>query len=166
MNDAAQSVPDLIRRYGEGPARLETAFAQLPKDAVKWRPGPDKWSAHEVVCHCADSETNAAMRIRYLLCEENPVILGYDQAHWARKLDYHAQPLPPALATVRAVREHTAALLRRLPAEAWERAGRHTESGSYTARQWLEVYAEHLEKHARQIERNLTAWRAEQTRPA
>ena len=25
---------------------------------MKWRPGKGKWSVHEVVCHCADSETN------------------------------------------------------------------------------------------------------------
>ncbi len=68
--------------------------------------------------------------------------------------------LAAALATVRAVRDSTAHLLRRLPGEAWARAGRHTESGRYTAEDWLRLYAEHLEVHARQIEANLAAWRA------
>ncbi len=74
--------------------------------------------------------------------------------------DYHAAPLGPALDTVRAVRANTAALLRRLPESAWSAAGTHTESGRYTARDWLEVYAEHLEKHARQIDRNMEAWKS------
>jgi hypothetical protein len=149
---------DLIRRYAEGPARLKAAFEKVPAQARKWRPAEGRWSAHEVVCHCADSESNAALRIRYLLAEKDPLIVGYDQEEWARSLDYHAHPWEPALATVEAVRAHTVALLRRLPDEAWSKTGKHTESGRYTAEDWLRIYAEHLEKHAGQIERNLAAW--------
>jgi len=152
----------LIDRYARGPEKLKAALAAVPEDARKWRPGPGKWSAHEVVCHCADSESNAALRIRYLLAEKDPLIVGYDQDVWARALDYHAHPLEPALDTVEAVRANTTALLRRIPEEAWSREGRHTESGRYTAEDWLTIYAEHLEKHSRQIERNLEAWRASQ----
>ena len=65
-----------------------------------------------------------------------------------------------ALATVRAVRANTAVVLRRLPDEAWTRVGRHTASGRYAARDWLTIYAEHLEIHAKQIEANLAAWEA------
>jgi len=157
--DAAER-DDRIRRYEEGPARLAQALAKVPEAARKWRPAPGRWSAHEIVCHCADSETNAALRIRYLVAEPAPTILGYDQDAWAARLDYHAHPVEPALRTVEAVRAHTVALLRRLPPEAWAREGRHTESGRYTARDWLVVYSEHLEKHAAQIEANLAAWEA------
>jgi hypothetical protein len=149
----------LIRRYEEGPAKLVAAFAKVPPEARKWRPGEGKWSAHEVVVHCADSETNAAARIRYLAAEPEPKILGYDQAHWANALDYHGAPLEPAMATVQAVRANTAALLRRLPEAAWSAEGTHTESGRYGSEDWLAVYAEHLEKHSRQIERNVEAWK-------
>jgi hypothetical protein len=69
-------------------------------------------------------------------------------------------PLESALATVEAVRAFTAALLRRLPPAAWAREGTHSESGRYSAEGWLDIYAEHLEKHAQQIERNLAAWKA------
>jgi hypothetical protein len=149
-----------IERYEGGAALLKAAFAKVPAEARQWRPGPGKWSAHEVVCHCADSETNAYARIRFLVAEDRPMIQGYDQDRWAERLDYHALPAEPALATVEAVRAHTAALLRRLPEAAWSREGTHSQSGSYTAETWLEVYAEHLEKHARQIERTLAAWEA------
>ena len=149
-----------IERYERGASLLKAAFAKVPGEARQWRPGPGKWSAHEVVCHCADSETNAYARIRFLMAEDRPSIQGYDEARWAERLDYHALPVEPALATVEAVRAHTAALLRRIPEAAWAREGTHTQSGRYTAETWLEVYAEHLEKHASQIERNLAAWEA------
>ena len=148
-----------IDQYERGPVRLRDALHLVPDQAVRWRPAPGKWSAHEVVCHCADSETNAAMRLRYVLAEKDAVILGYDQDAWARIFDYHARPLEPALALVEAVRAHTSALLRGLPEEAWTRTGRHSESGPYSTEDWLRIYSDHLEGHARQIERNLEAWR-------
>ncbi|HXF95830.1 MAG TPA: DinB family protein [Gemmatimonadales bacterium] len=150
----------LIERYARGPALLRAAFDRVPAEARQWRPGPGKWSAHEVVVHCADSESNAALRIRYLLAEADPVIQGYDQERWARELDYHDHPADVALATVEAVRAHTVPLLRRLTDADWQRVGRHTESGAYGADDWLRIYAEHLEKHAGQIARNLAAWQA------
>ena len=155
----------LIRRYAEGPPRLRAALAAVPQKALQWRPKPGEWSAHEVVVHCADSETNAATRIRYLVAEERPVIQGYDQEHWAKTFVYHTANLYTALGVVEAVRAHTTDLLRRLPGSAWLSTGTHSESGAYSADDWLKVYAEHLEKHSRQIERNLRAWHAEETRP-
>ena len=150
----------LIERYADGPARLKVALGKVPAEARQWRPKPGEWSAHEVVVHCADSETNATARIRYLAAEPDPVILGYDEAAWARRFDYHNHPLEPALAVVEAVRANTVALLRRLPEDAWQRVGRHTESGTYSAEDWLKIYAEHLEIHSRQIDDNVAAWRA------
>ena len=149
----------LVQQYADGPARLRAALATVPPEAMKWRPAPGEWSAHEVVLHCADSETNSYARIRFLAAEPDPVIMGYDQERWARDFDYHALPIEPALATVAAVRGNTVPLLRRLPDPAWARRGRHTESGPYGALDWLRIYAEHLEIHSRQIEANVAAWR-------
>ena len=149
----------LIDRYASGPALFKATIAKVPQEAFQWRPAPGKWSAHEVIVHCADSETNAHARIRYLVAEQRPpVIQGYDQARWAQVLDYHSLPWEPALATVEAVRANTTALLRRMTDEQWARVGSHTESGTYGALDWLKTYAEHLEIHARQLERNIAAW--------
>jgi DinB family protein len=148
----------LIERYAHGPALLQGALAKIPALALRWKPDPDKWSAHEIIVHCADSETNAHMRLRYLLAEPDPLIVGYDQDRWAVAFDYHSHPLEAALATVHAVRANTVPLLKRLTDPDWQKVGKHTESGRYAVEDWLAVYAEHLEKHSRQLERNLTAW--------
>jgi DinB superfamily len=148
----------LIHRYAAGPALLEQALAMVPEAARKWRPAPGTWSVHEVIVHCADSEANAHMRIRYLVSDPDPLIVGYDQALWAIDMRYHEHPIDPALATIRAVRANTVPLLQRLTETQWQKQGRHTEHPSYGAEKWLETYAEHLEIHARQIARNLEAW--------
>ncbi len=85
----------LIRQYAAGPLRLRAALGKVPAEALKWRPAPKEWSAHEVICHCADSETNSYARIRYLVAEPDPVIVGYDQERWASVFDYHDHPLEP-----------------------------------------------------------------------
>jgi hypothetical protein len=150
----------LIEQYARGPERIREALARVPKAALSWRPAAGKWSVHEVVVHCADSETNAALRIRYLVAEKEPIIVGYDQDAWARVFDYQAQPLEDSLAAASAARSRTVPLLRRLTDAEWRKEGRHTESGRYTAEDWLRIYAAHLEGHARQIDRNVEAWTA------
>jgi len=160
MTMTAQEREALVAQYARGPQRIQEALARVSKEALKWRPDVDKWSVHEVVVHCADSETNAALRIRYLLAEKNALIVGYDQDAWARVFDYHAQPLDESLAVTAAARSRTVPLLRAMKEADWKKQGRHTESGAYTPEDWLRVYAAHLEGHARQIERNLEAWKA------
>ena len=150
----------LIARYSRGSALLERALKHVPVRARKWRPGRGKWAVHEIVCHCADSEANGAIRLRFILGEENPVLVAYDQDRWARVFAYHRLPVGEAMAVVRSVRALTTRLIKGLPGAAWQRAGTHSESGRYTAETWLTVYAEHLEKHSRQIMRNLKTWKA------
>jgi hypothetical protein len=147
-----------IQRYEEGPALLRATIAKVPADALQWRPAPGKWSAHEIVCHCADSETISSTRIRFLAGEDRPTIVGYDQDRWAVAFDYHSLPLEAALRQIEQVQAWTASFVRRLPPSAWAREGTHTESGRYTAETWLVTYSEHLEVHSLQIERNLAAW--------
>jgi hypothetical protein len=149
----------LIAQYEAGPAVLRAAFDRVPETAQRWQPAPGEWSAHEVIIHCADSETNAHGRIRYLVAEPEPLIVGYDEAAWAVIFDYHSRPLELAFATVAAVRANTVALLHALPEEAWGRAGRHTGSGAFSAEDWLRVYGVHLHEHADQIDANVAAWR-------
>jgi hypothetical protein len=150
----------LIEQYARGPERVRAALATAPREALQWRPEPGRWSVHETVVHCADAETNAALRIRYLLAERDPLIVGYDQDAWARLFDYHSQPLEESLRVAAAARERTVPLLRGMSDADWAKAGRHTESGPYSAEDWLRTYAAHLEGHARQIEGNVRAWKA------
>ncbi len=158
----ARQRQDLLDRYAAGAALLRAAWREVPAEARAWRPAEGKWSAHEVVAHCADSETYAAIRIRLLLAEPEPLIVGYDESTWARRFDYHGADPEAALDLVERVRAYTAAMLAQLPDEAWGRIGRHTHSGAYGTDDWLRSYGEHLEIHARQIRRNLEAWQVRQ----
>ena len=81
----------LIHQYCEGPGVVSAALAGATEAELDARPGPNEWSAREVVHHLADSEATSYIRIRKLLAEDDAVIYGYDEAEFAR-----APPLRPA----------------------------------------------------------------------
>jgi hypothetical protein len=149
---------DLIARYADGPALLLRTLARVPSEALQWRPAAGRWSVHEIIVHCADSECSAYLRIRFLVAEPRPMLMGYDQDAWATILDYHSRSLDLALKTIDAVRANTVPLLHSLTPADWAKMGTHSESGPYGAEDWLRSYGQHLEIHSRQIERNIAAW--------
>jgi hypothetical protein len=149
-----------IAAYGEGPAVLRSAWDTVPVDARMWSPTAADWSAHEIVIHCADSETYAATRIRLLAAEPQPVIVGYDQEAWVRAFQYDRLPVDAALAVIASVRALTLQVIEGFGDEIWGRTGTHTESGRYTAEDWLRTYSAHLHDHAAQIRANVESWKA------
>ena len=142
----------LIAQYEAGYDEVINSLKDFPADAMTARPIAGKWSAREIVHHLADSETASAIRLRKLLTEDNPVIQGYDQDAYAVRLQYNErEDTAPALEALHAARANTAQLLERMTDEDWQRAGEHTDSGRYTAEDWLNIYAIHAHNHAAQI---------------
>ena len=141
----------LMDRYRIGTADVEAALAGIT-DAELDRPppSPDDWTARQVAHHLADSEAMAYIRLRRLIAEDAPVIAGYDEPEWARRLHYD-RPIEPSIAVLGAVRQASLQLLESLTAAEWERAGTHSDSGSYSIDDWLRIYAAHSADHADQI---------------
>ena len=140
----------LIAQYRDGSAAIAEALLKITPKELDARAGPGRWSAREIVHHLADSEITAGVRLRRLLAEDRPHILGYDQDEFARRLHYD-RPHEASLELFRSVRESTAELLERLQPADWLREGTHSESGRYTVETWLKIYADHAHKHARKI---------------
>jgi len=143
----------LIAQYDDGYNEVIAALDGFPAESLGEHPIPGKWSAREIVHHLGDSETTSASRIRKLLVEENPTIQGYDQDQFATKLRYNERDMSPALEAFRYARASTTPLLRMMTEDDWQRSGTHTESGRYTAENWLAIYAAHAHNHAAQIRR-------------
>ncbi len=142
---------DLIERYKAGAEAVAQALEGIADGELDAR-AADGWTAREVVHHLADSETTSYVRLRRLLAEEEPLIAGYDEAEFARRLHYD-RPIAASLEVFRAVRRASAELLERLTDAEWARAGTHSESGRYDVEEWLRIYAAHAHDHADQIRR-------------
>ena len=150
----------LIAQYKGGYDEVARSLEGFPEAQLSAHPIQGKWSAREIVQHLADSEMNSAIRLRKLLTEENPQIQGYDQEEYARRLRYNEREIAPALDALRGARATSAQLLDSMTDEDWAREGTHSESGRYTAEDWLRIYADHAHNHAEQIRRLREALRA------
>jgi hypothetical protein len=140
----------MITRYSEGPQALADALAAVPQGQLDSSQVAGEWTPRQIVHHVADSETMSYIRLRHLLAEDQPIIQGYDEAEFARKLHYE-RPVAASLAVIQAVRASSAALLAALSEDEWARAGTHSDSGSYTVTDWLRIYAAHCHDHAAQL---------------
>ena len=117
MNNTERN--EKIELYGRGFDLLKAALAEVPQEAMKWKPEPKEWSVHEIIIHIADSETNSALRARKLIVEPGGTLMGYDQDKWATELNYHEQNLEDALEATRIARTTTYEVLNRQPEEVY-----------------------------------------------
>jgi hypothetical protein len=155
----------LIEQYEQGPHVVEAMWASLGEDERDRRPAPGEWTAREVCHHLADSETTSYVRLRRLLAEDAPEIVGYDQDQFARVLHYD-RPVEASLAVLRAVRTASSELLRLLTDDDWKRSGTHTEDGPYSVERWLQSYAAHAHDHADQMQAAAARTRTGQSKRA
>lgn len=144
----------LIQRYRDGYQAVVDSLAGASPEQLD-KPDGDGWSARMVAHHLADSEMTSAMRLRKLISEEKPVLWGYDEELYSRKLWYTTRPIEVSLLAFRGARESTASILECLTEADWQREGWHSESGRYTTETWLEIYAAHAMDHAAQLRRAL-----------
>jgi hypothetical protein len=142
----------LIARYREGHAEVVRALEGITEAELDTPEAPGEWTPRQVVHHLADSEMTSAIRIRLLVAEERAVIRGYDQEAFARVL-YYDRPIERSLAAFGAARAVTAEFLDLMTETEWASAGTHTESGRYSAADWLRIYGNHAHEHADQIRR-------------
>jgi hypothetical protein len=149
----------LIAKYREGPGEVDRALEGITEEELDFRIADGEWTPREVVHHLADSEMTSAIRVRRLIAEEEPVIVGYDQEEFARRLYYH-RPIGGSLLAFAGARASTAAFLDELQESDWQRFGSHSEfPGPFTVTGWLEYYADHAHDHADQIRRSRAAAR-------
>jgi len=144
INEIAQS--DKAATY-EFLATIKThSESDLDKSAYGWSP-------RQVINHLADSEAQSYSRLRRLLAEPGTTIQGYDESRWVESttLGYESQGIQDSLAVFTAVRKSSYELIKRLTESQLDNTGTHTESGTYTAQNWLKSYTNHPINHANQI---------------
>ena len=152
-------IAELLERFRRGPELVAMAMTGAAGAELDYAPAPGKWSLRQILCHLADSEMEAGIRMRRIIAEDNPTLLAYDQDAWAERLDYSRRKTTQALETFRHIRGLNYELLQSLPEEAFQRQGIHSERGPVTLLDMLRLYARHAEKHAAQIQAVRQAYR-------
>jgi len=148
-----------IELYGRAYEILVEALKEFPKEMWSFQPSPDDWSIHELIVHIADSEANSFVRCRRLIAEPGSAVLGYDEMRWSKALKYAEQSADDALELFKWLRLTSYNLIRNLPESAWSNTIEHSENGTMTFDDWLDVYERHVPEHVDQMRRNFEAWK-------
>src|SRR4029079_15974311 len=97
---------------------LGNAVAGMHREQLAARPVPGKWSTLEVVCHLADFDPILADRMKRILAEDNPALIGADEQRFAAALAYHERDAEEELTIIERTRSQMARILRTLPPSA------------------------------------------------
>ena len=144
--DALKAAPDTLNGLlnGIGAAQARSATG-----------GDENWSVVEVLCHLRDAEEFFIKRFQAMRDQDNPVIVGYDQAALALERNYKDADLQAALASFCAFRDQTVSELSKLSAQQWQRPGQHAELGQITIFAQTIHHVSHDSIHCAQIARQL-----------
>ena len=146
---------DVVASLRATPDAVERALRAAPHAVLGTRPEPSEWSPHEIVGHLADNESVNAVRIRMVLTEERPELVGYDSDPWTRF--FTVEDVWTALERFRALRENTLAVCASLGEDEWRRVGYLDYRGEETLRVLLAVLAGHDADHLRQLDATIAA---------
>src|SRR4051794_5070717 len=115
------SLQPLIEQYLDGPNQLRKTVADMSREQLLARPIAGKWSTLEVVVHLADFDPIYVDRMKRVIAEENPTLVGADEQKFSTALFYHDRDLQEELSIIEVSRSHMARILRKLPESAFER---------------------------------------------
>ncbi len=151
----------------DDPAVVQAATAARMRELVRAasgrlrdRPEPTEWSVIECLGHLVDSEFVASARMRWILAEDEPEIVGYDQDRWVDGLHHRDDDPDELIALFETLRASNLRLWAQTPVADRERFGRHRERGPESYGLIVRLGAGHDRFHLAQAERALVAVRA------
>ena len=137
----------IIERYEKGGDDLRMAVKGLTREDLLAQPVPGTWSIQQIVMHLADSDLILADRMKRIIAEENPTLIGFNETLFAKNLFYDEQSVDDAVTIFEFNRRNFARVLKKLPPEAFDRIGTHNERGPLKLSAVLEMTVKHLKHH-------------------
>jgi hypothetical protein len=148
---------DPIEILTETPDVLAQIVRTHPAEQLRARPFEGKWTPNEVIGHLGDTEWVFGYRIRAILCEDKPDILGMNHELWVSGQRHNQREPAELVETFRRLRGPNLALWKRVEPAQLERVGVHNERGTESLAMYLRAQAGHDLSHVDQIRRYLAA---------
>lgn len=137
----------VIEAYAAEAPELAKSIAGLTRDDLLAFPVPGTWSIQQIVLHIADADLVIADRMKRVIAEDNPTLLGFDQTKFTARLHYEEQDALLACDLFAKNRQAIVALLRLLKDEDFNRAGTHNERGRMTLADLVSGASGHFQHH-------------------
>ncbi|MCS0787945.1 DinB family protein [Cytobacillus pseudoceanisediminis] len=150
---------ELIEEYSQGYKMLRESIRELTEEEIRFKPGKEKWSIHQIIIHITDSELVSTHRLKKVLSEPEPLLTSPDQDAWVNSLSYDQLDREQYLLLFKMLRSSMLPILHNLKAEQLERVGVYADAGRFTFKELLEFRVEHIRGHIGQIERVKKAFR-------
>ena len=146
---------ELLEHYANGAEKLSQSIRGLTDEDIRAIPDADanvgRWSIQQVVLHLCDCDAVFAVRMKFIIAEDNPTLPGFDENKWTAALQYDKQSAADAVKLFELTRKQIVEICRALPESAFDRAGTHTRVGRQTLTDILKLAVEHLDHHLKFI---------------
>jgi hypothetical protein len=126
---------------------------------LRTRPFEGKWTPNEIIGHLADGEWVYGYRLRLILCEDNPAIMGTNQDLWVVGQRHNEREPSELVEMFRTLRQFNLALWKLASPTDLQRTGQHNERGPESLGLMLRMMAGHDLSHVDQITRYIQAVR-------
>jgi len=162
MSRSSLTIEQALTVLAETPRRLDALTDGLAPAQLRTSPGPDDWSANDVLVHlraCADVWGSC---IAAILAEDRPMLRGMDPRHWMKQTEYRELEFRPSLRASAAQRAELLAVLESLPPEGWARTATVMAWGTpyeRTVLSYAQRLAVHERPHIKQVARIVEAVR-------
>ena len=80
------NIHELILRYERGADQLPIAILGLTREQFRAVPVPNTWSIGQITLHLMDADLIASDRMKRIIAEDNPAIIGYNETAFAARL--------------------------------------------------------------------------------
>ncbi len=159
-------IDKLIRLVGERdpldvmaatPGILARFVAENSLETLRTRPFEGKWTPNEILAHVADTEWVFGYRIRTILCDDRPQLVGMDQELWVDRQRQNDWDPAEIVRTFGDLRRINLALWRRMSDDDLKREGMHGERGPESIGLMRQFEAGHDLSHIDQLTRYLAA---------
>lgn len=138
---------ELIEQYAAGADVPARAIKGLSHAELNSFPVPGTWSIQQLILHLMDSHLIAADRMKRIIAEGSPTLIGYNETLFIKHLVPEKLDAAMACEVFRMNQLLMSEILRHVPESAYARTGMHSERGRLTLAQMLKGYVEHLDHH-------------------
>jgi uncharacterized damage-inducible protein DinB len=108
---------------------------------------PKTWSIQQIVIHMLDSDLVHSDRMKRVIAEERPLLMGFDETKFVNRLHYDVQDAALAAELFAKNRQLMHQVLAKLTDEDFERSGIHSERGRVTLADLIATTSDHLDHH-------------------
>lgn len=132
------------------PDQLTNAVIGLSEEQLNTPYRDGGWTVRQVVHHLADSHMNGLIRVKFLLTEEEPTIMPYNEKEWAKLRD-NDLPIELSLDILKGVHKRWVRLLEFVSKDEWSKTLNHPENSVMDLKRVTAHYAWHGNHHLAHI---------------